>query len=79
MPSCCFRAFHVDCYLRFIWSQFKIKKKNTSFCVDGKKNFKESKDDVIIGVLDPETLYLKEVYKILENDNKTPILFERFK
>jgi len=79
MPSCCFRAFHVDCYLRFIWSQLKLKKKQRSFCIDCKQTSKECfQNNVIIGVLDPETLNLEEVYKIREDGNKSPQLFERF-
>ena len=77
MPSCCFRAYHVDCYLRFLWSQFKLKKKHRSFCIDCKQTSKECRnDDVIIGVLDPETLDLVEMYEIMEDDNKR--LFEIF-
>ena len=73
MPSCCFRAFHVDCYIRYIWSQFRLNKKKRRFCID----CKEPKEDLIIGALDPETLSLKDVYKVENDDYKFTNLLDR--
>ena len=82
IPSCCFRAYHSDCYMHFIWLQLKKRKKGAKryFCQDCRNNEK-----LFIGVLDARSLHLKKVFELdpadyqISNDKEdTKKLFNLF-
>ena len=67
IPSCCFRAYHADCYMHFIWLQLK-KKKNARryFCLECRNHGK-----IILGALDGKSLNLKKVFELDPAEFKT--------
>ena len=70
MVDCCCRVFHPDCYLEYLWLQFKAKdKKLCMYC--------KNQTDVQLCVIDPKILHYKE--SIFMNEKSDLILYEIFR
>ena len=54
-PSCCFRAYHADCYLEYLYDQIGKKKKN-HYC----KHCRDT-DEVILGVIDYDAMTVVDI------------------
>ena len=69
MVDCCCRVFHTDCYLQYLWLQFKAKdRKLCMYC--------ENQTNVQLCVIDPKILHYKE--SIFMNDDSDLVLYEIF-
>ena len=67
IPSCCFRAYHADCYMHFIWLQLRKRKKaKRYFCFNCRNHEK-----IILGALDANSLHLKKVFELDPADFNT--------
>lgn len=69
MVDCCYRVFHTDCYLEYLWLQLDAKEKK--YCM-----YCEEQTNVQLCVIDPKLLHYKECFYIVDQSNL--MLYETF-
>ena len=70
IPSCCFRSYHVDCYIKAYCMQISTNQDQICFC----NQCKES-NNVLLGVQDHEATTIEEVY---EMEKSKQAIFKQF-
>ena len=70
VPSCCFRTFHADCYLKHFCSQLTTNADEIYFCNECKKS-----KDILLGGQDRVATSVEEIYTLTDDKKKN---FEQF-
>ena len=71
MPNCCYREFHVNCYIEYFWQQLQATLEKRSFCI-----YCQYTEDQRLYIVDPRLLHYKETLNMIDKSNES--LYESF-